>query len=645
MAMTRHSVSILWVILLSLHLGSVSYGQSTWVGGTGVWSNANNWCPAALPNGVDVAIGACKFAPPSTVTDDTFASINNLSIDAGNSLSVAANVRLTINGASISNAGTLAMSGLNVLGEGAQILLGATPTVTLSGGGTFLMNDAPNLVIGAGSSMTLVNQETIRGAGTLGAEGFFNLNNQGLVDAQGTNPLQINTISGSSVNTGIMQASNGGLLVLSGTSATNPLNNAGGTIQALDSSIVRLENPTFITGGTLTTKGTGLIHGVDGGLTNLTNAGLFQVGGISGFGSATIRLSGTITNSGTIQIGSPAWGDDGTEIDGAVTLTGGGTVKFANSIEQMVGGNGTPSVTNTNNTISGTGIMGGGSGLTLTNSATVDANSASGPLVLVLSMTNTGTMEASNGGELRTEGDIKNSGGTIQALDKSKVTLVSNTITGGTLATSGSGVIQTASTQPLLDGVANTGLLSIPSGAQAAFKDTITNSGTISADRAGNFIISGPVSLQGKGKVTLSNSGSNFISGGGTSPSWTNVDNLIEGAGTIAVPLTNQIKGTIFANVSNPLNLQTSPVTNLGTFQVKTGSTLDILGGVTFTNFSGTTLTGGTYIVAGTFEFSGANIATNAANIQLTSSTGCCSTRLPPPMPWRIWPQTARVLR
>jgi hypothetical protein len=91
----------------------------------------------------------------------------------------------------------------------------------------------------------------------------------------------------------------------------------------------------------------------------------------------------------------------------------------------MNGGNGTPALTNTNNTISGTGIIGGGNGLTLTNSGIVDANASSGPLVLVLnSVTNKSTMQASNGGELRTQCDINNTGGTIQALDKSKVTLV-----------------------------------------------------------------------------------------------------------------------------------------------------------------------------------------------------------------------------
>jgi formylmethanofuran dehydrogenase subunit C len=55
-------------------------------------------------------------------------------------------------------------------------------------------------------------------------------------------------------------------------------------------------------------------------------------------------------------------------------------------------------------------------------------------------------------------------------------------------------------------------------------------------------------------------------------------------------------------------------LTNSGTVNVQAG-TLLLDGG--FNNFSGTTLTGGTYVVSGTLEFSGADIQTNAANIVL----------------------------
>jgi len=592
-------------------------GQATWAGGAGNWNVAANWCPTGVPaNGSDITVGNCKSGSTSVVTVNVSPTINNLTIAGSNSVTVVNPNRLTIGGSSVSNAGTLGMAGSG--SSGAQMQLTGT-TVTLSGGGILLMNDAPNLVLGNVSTV-LVNQETIRGAGTLGAEGVFNMNNQGLVDAQGTNPLNIQTNTGTMLNTGTLQASNGGTLkiLLNGLSSPS-LNNAGGTIKALDGSLVRLMEG-VISGGTLTTAGSGMIQGQGGTLMNLTNAGLFQIGGLSGQGSANWRFSGTLTNTGTIRIGSAAWGDDVTSINGTVTLTGGGTVNFANSIESMVGSGAT--LVNTNNTISGTGVMGGGGGLTLTNSGTVDANAAT-PLLLVMSMTNSGTMQASHGGELRTQGDINNAGGTITALDGSKVTLVSNTIKGGTFATSGSGFIQAAPTQPALDGLTNTGMVLVPNNAQMALKNTITNSGTIFLDSTGgpvSFIISGPVTLTGKGTMMLSDNTGNFISGGGSSPTWSNVDNLIEGGGTIGVSFTNQKKGIFLANLSTPLIMQGSSQTNLGKFQVNPGSVLRIPS-ATFTNFAGNTLTGGTYVVGGTFAFGGANIVTNAANLQLTSPT------------------------
>jgi hypothetical protein len=62
--------------------------------------------------------------------------------------------------------------------------------------------------------------------------------------------------------------------------------------------------------------------------------------------------------------------------------------------------------------------------------------------------------------------------------------------------------------------------------------------------------------------------------------------------------------------------------TNNGTLAVRSGSTFAVPAGFSLTNFSGTTLTGGTYNVAGTLQFAGANIVTNAANIALTGTSG-----------------------
>lgn len=59
---------------------------------------------------------------------------------------------------------------------------------------------------------------------------------------------------------------------------------------------------------------------------------------------------------------------------------------------------------------------------------------------------------------------------------------------------------------------------------------------------------------------------------------------------------------------------------NTGTLSVGSGSTFSTAS-ASLLNFSGTTLSGGTYDVAGTLEFAGANIVTNAASITLSGTS------------------------
>ena len=65
---------------------------------------------------------------------------------------------------------------------------------------------------------------------------------------------------------------------------------------------MQLTTNVSITGGTLTTAGTGIVHvvvGQTGSLTNLTNQGTFIADD-----NSTTQLSGTISNSGSMKIKS-----------------------------------------------------------------------------------------------------------------------------------------------------------------------------------------------------------------------------------------------------------------------------------------------------------------------------------------------------
>jgi hypothetical protein len=204
-------------------------------------------------------------------------------------------------------------------------------------------------------------------------------------------------------------------------------------------------------------------------------------------------------------------------------------------------------------------------------------------------------------------------------------------LTGGTLTTAGTGQIRALSgASVLLRNLTNAGALGLVNTAVVTLEGTLTNTGNVQLNSTGaatQLRVTGNVSLTGGGTVTLGTGSAtgNRIVGVAAAHRLTNVNNTIQGRGLLGnatMGLTNEAQGTILANNSSTLDITPSAAgfTNHGTLQADAGSTLRITN-ANFTNFAGTTLTGGIYNVAGTFRFSGANIATNAAKIVLDGPT------------------------
>ena len=127
---------------------------------------------------------------------------------------------------------------------------------------------------------------------------------------------------------------------------------------------------------------------------------------------AMLPLSGIITNTGTIALDSIGNEAHLELIQNGITLQGGGQVVLSDSDENLISGT-APSVTLTNmdNTISGTGQLGAGQ-MTLINNGTI---TAIGTHALVVDtgtnvVTNAGTLEATGSGGLILNSDIVNSG-------------------------------------------------------------------------------------------------------------------------------------------------------------------------------------------------------------------------------------------
>jgi len=589
-------------------------------GGTLVLSSASGGSFTNGASGTIEAVGVDGLGNPSTVLLESSASITNgtLTTSGGGIIAVATghvasltnvtnsgtlnvqnNGQLQVNG-TITNNGTITLQAL-----GNSTFLYAPTNVTLTGTGSVVMSSAnsnyTNVIEGA-SGVTFTNDETISGAGTIQSLAFVN---NGTVNANVSGfgiTLQSFT---SATNTKTMEATNGGTLAFNGSS----WNNAGGTITAQTGSAVELLNSTTITGGTLTSVGTGQVYiasGYTAFLTGLTNSGTLNVQN-----NAQLDSSGTITNNGTITL-QAAGNTTYFYAPSTTTLTGTGTLVMSSANNNYTGlvliASG-QTLTN-DETITGAGTIEQG---TFVNNGTINANVSGFGLTLqqFSTATNTKTMEATNGGTLAFNGaSWTNTGGTITAQTGSAVELYNGTtITGGTLTTSGSGqIFVPGGYLATLSGLTNSGTINVNNNAQLGLTGAITNSGTITLQGAGNttyLFINGAVTLNGSGIVNLSSTNNNYtnaIYGQGTAPTLTSF-NTIEGAGNLGssnMGFTN--KGTLDANVAGQ---------NLAINVDSSG----------FTNYNGTThtLTGGNYIANGgniTFASGGTTgITTLSANV------------------------------
>ena len=449
----------------------------------------------------------------------------------------------------------------------------------------------------AGASLANVNN-TISGRGQVGNTSLTFINQaSGIVNANSSaNGLLVNSLG--TVNQGLFEATSGGILQVD-----VAVNNAGGTMTGgAGSSQVQFLTNSNIQGGLLSTaSGAGFFGVVSGngvfldGSTHgtLTNAAIFTIQN-----NADAELFGTINNTGSFQV-SANGNTTALSMDGAVTLTGAGTVVMT------IGGNGgTPvirqdasssSLLNVNNTVSGVGQV-GNNGVNVTNEAAgvVDAT-GSALLINAPQFVNQGLLEATTNGTLQIDTLIDNAGGNINANGTgASVQLFTNTrIEGGTLNTLNApsffGVV--GSNGAFLDGttqgeLTNAAVFSIQNNADAELLGTITNTGSFLVEANGNttaLSAGGPVTLTGGGTVVMTvggNGGTPVIRADVGGASLTNVNNIFSGRGQVGnatLIFTNQPGGTVNANSSgNGLLVNPASTVNQGLFEATDGGILQI---------------------------------------------------------------------
>jgi hypothetical protein len=580
-----------------------------------------------LTGSTTITGGNLTTSSGGSIQNNGSATLNNATITSGSTYTDVNGNSTTLAGTTLTNNGTLA---LNSNGYDTDLIITNGTNVDLNGSGSVVMsNNANNRIYGYGNA-SLTNNQTISGAGQIGVVGGFTLINNGTVNANVSTTLEINdTVN----NTGILEATSGGTLLLYDGAVTNT---GAGEILAGAGSTVSLSGET-INGGLLTGPGT------------LQNTGGVTLNGVTidtgttftaTNGEETTLDAGTITNNGNLALNSTGYTTDLIIAAGAsVTLSGSGALVMSNNANNRIYGYSGASLTN-NQTISGAGQIGVVGGFILNNNGTVNAN-VSNALTIDDTINNTGTLEATAGGTLTLTGAAV-TGGTILSSGAGSVVNMDNgsVISGSTLTTSGGGVMQHTSGTATFDGVTITSgsTLTLGNGATTTLAGTIANNGTIFQNSTGyttDVLINGTVTLDGNGTYSMSNNFNNRVYSNGSGELINGVNHTIQGSGQLGIgaggngfTLVND--GTIIANQSVELQVDPGIVTNNGTFQVNAGSTMVV--GTGLTNFSGDTLTGGSYIVAGTvlqpgtmqltsLGSTGGEIVQNAATVVLDGPT------------------------
>lgn len=583
---------------------------ATWNGGAGNWNDATGWSGGATPdNGgttydVEIDGGA---AGNSSVFLNQDATIDNLFISFGDSLTIGNGFTLETVGGTVTTNGTLTIdpsfaNSFLIVSDGT--MLNGTGSIRLNDDGAVLTsnNDGDSFAIGANL--------TVEGFGQIGQDRSTFVNN-GTIEANSAAgiALVIDAGTGGVDNNSLMRATDGGVLRLN----DGEIDNATGVIEATDASFVEF-NGGSIDGGILTSSGTGafrMLNGKTGGLNgNITN-------------NATVNISGSFANT-ILTIGN------GTNLNGSgrIQLTDDSSiVESENDLESFTNGS--------SHTIAGYGQVGRNKS-TIVNNGMIDADHAVGIALIVDpgtgGLTNNAMMKASNGGTLVLAGGLfDNTNGTIVAEAASIVEFRGGVITNGILESSGAGKFDmfNGQTGGLAGNVTNNAEVNV----SASFANTV-------------LTIADATSLGGSGRIQL-NSGNSIVESAVDGESFTNeATHTIAGFGQLGRNKSTIINnGTIDANDvaggSLVVDSGSGGVTNNAVMKASNGGRLVLQDGAidnsvgtidagdgSIVEFRGGVVAGGTLTSSGTGVFDMFNSQsggisgniTNDANIHVSGS-------------------------
>ena len=518
---------------------SLSPTPFSWARGvSGDFANASNWTPTGIPGPAnDVTISAKGTYTVTSSADEIVDSLNILDKRATLFVTGPSTFTMTWGGVSdgtitIDSGSTLTVGGSHgattLLTNNSSIDLNAAALVldeivSLEGNGKVILSDNPSNSI---SGSLFESSNTISGAGTITFDRMIN-DVGGIIDATGFNPLYVSNV----------EAADGWIRNLGTLESTNPnqFSAVGGLeidfATIYNYGIIEANGPNThvelfhcdIVGGTLETRGANAVIYItsDGSVWDGSQSGnpVNIIGHVQFRGQTSLGLLGTINNEGSISLENSSGVGDWINVNGDVTLKGGGHITLTNSTLPVGNQNaifGSGVLTNVDNTISGTGVIGNyfvsDSGTFLINEAAgiIDANQST-PLILEgRSFTNAGLMEATHNGTLvidnaAIENLLAYTNGTIDAAKGSTISLESATIAGGFVTTMNGGTIEAENGSNTISGsaVTNAGTIGVDGGNLAIVGDVANSKGVLDASN-GSLVIDGVVA---GGKATLEGTG------------------------------------------------------------------------------------------------------------------------------------------
>jgi len=538
----------------------------------------------------------------------------------------------------LSNYGTI-----NWIGSG--ILIGGSKTINNYSSGVidFRSDSGFYYDYGGDGLFTVNNEGLIKKSDGSGNTNFDHavLNNSGTVEVQagtielgygGSNSGTMNINSGKTLlfRSGTFTLNEGGLFDGSGT-----VRLTGGNLSAdgTTNGTVYNTNVAFdMTGGELSGEGKSTIKGTmnwSGGTISIQNLNINSGAtmNIEGASTKIIRYgNGNINNSGTVN-----WWGDGDIKGASMTINNYSGAVFDCHNDATIyydGGGGSTFLFNNEGTLkksAGTGtsdfdnVITHNSGTILVESGTLEfsaGGSNSGTVTVNIGknmLLNGGIFTLAENGTFNGNGTFSFSGGTLSTTGATNGTIFDNSLTfnmsDGVINSSGKLTVK--GTMNWSGGTISNGTLNINPGASL----------NISGSSEKVFRLSGG-SLNNNGLITWTGTGGikggantlNNLSGG-VFDCQNNASIYYDGGGGPSITFNNQgiLKKSAGTGTStfNSINFN-----NYGTIKVETG-TVD----ATLSNYSGNTLTGGTYNIAGTLRINNAAITTNNAEIILDGAS------------------------